>query len=542
MLKLLSDESKFWIELLAKLGLTKAKLKAVLAEINQQVSSPSFPESVSPYSKQVRFPFHGKYLSVTPVASHQMQTELERLASKEGDKPQLTNIELPYPASIGNLCGSLGGHMRMIFSPIGAKHGQTLAKSRLKTRKFFDNYQLNNKRAMEVLRRLAGQAPQITKQRQQRARVHQVAILRKQIALWLLPLIELKEKHTLGELMNFGGDDELVRRFVLCELDQLPELAKGITHRVHYVLQEDRFTRNLAYHPKLIQPVRTQVEWVLKQLAIGDEQEQAFSGEQYLYLSGLRAEDAQAQSSPYVAGVPSLTGIWGFVHRYQLNAVDLLDDDIDVDFASFAIFIRNERIFHSAKLSEFNDTVAKRQISAAKRPTTKTNLYADLEFDLVIKVRTDHSLRDFEKQLKAALPSSFCGGVVFPPRIQDSTSPWALVMDSKSSLFFKLKGLSSSGAWLVPSKVNDASLGEIVSATIDDQSNVAISNGFRLLEQPRAREGTVSSMHAYAENIVSIGKAINPIEYRLTGCNSFFSSAFWTLNVENETILIQKDE
>lgn len=540
LLKLFLQQSVFWVKLLSKFGLTKVKFKHVLEEIDKQLGTSSFPESVSTYSKQIRLPYYGSYLSVTPVVSHQMQIELERLARKEADKPRLTNLELPHPASIGNLCGSLGGHMRLIYSPTGARHGQTLANSRKQTEKFFDNYQLTNKRTAGVLRHLTGQSPQITKQRQRRARVHQVKILRKQIALWLLPLIELKEQRMFGELVNFDCQDELICRFIKCELEQLPELVKSITHRIHYELQENRYTRKFAYHPQLIQPIRTQVEWILKQLATGDEPEQTFEGEQYLYLSGLRAEDVQAQSSPYVVGAPSLTGVWGFVHRYQLNTLDVINDDIDFDFSSFAIFVRNERIYHSAKLSEFNDTVAKRQVSAAKRPTIRSDIYSDLEFDLVIKVNTRCSLRDYEKQLKAALPSNFCGGVVFPPKINSSITPW--VSDSKSSLFFKLKGLSCSGVWLEPTKFNDVSLNALASALVDDSSFVAISNGYRLLENPKLRDGAITSDHAYAENVVSLGERVNPIDYRLRGANSFFSSAFWSLQIENEAILIKKDE
>ncbi len=542
-LREIERESSFWIDLLRQFGLKEKQISELKSTILQELSSNEFPNSVSPYSTQVRFPYDGEYISITPVVSHARQQALERTTRCQESKLRTTTLTLPHPAAIGNLIGSLGGNVRALYYPAGvsSRATSTLLASKKHSQKYFDDYQLTNKAMCSVLGRLCGRQTMISKEGRAIAKKSQLKKLRKQIALWLLPLIELKEKYSEEETSSLI-EDELASRFIAAELSELPRLAKELNHRLHYAFQNNKFARKYAYHQKLLQPVRAQLEWVLNTLALPDAiegtQDQT---EQFIYLSSLRVDAAQAQSSPYLVGLPSLSAVWGFMHRYQLNFERLVKSGEEFDFSGFALFVRNEYIYRSAKLSEPNDVAKKRTVSQAKRPITRSNIYTNLEIDLVIRVKTTESLTDHLKLLKAALPTGFAGGMVFPPEL-DLKIDWFQVFNSRSSLYFSLKGLDRSGTWVSPMEESLSSLSELETTLSNDHDTVAVSCGYQLLERPIEREGSLLTNHAYADNVLGVAKKVNPIEYRMSGSDHFFSTAFWSLHQVSESILIKMDK
>jgi CRISPR-associated protein Csy2 len=491
----------------------------------------------------VRFPYKGEYLSITPVVNHGVQIELERLARSQSSSFRFIPTSLPHPASIGNLCGSLGGNMRLLNYPIGIqpRNDSSLFASRNRTQRYFDDYQLTDKRACSVLAQLCGHHSKITRQKQVRSRKQQVAMLRKQIALWMLPLIELKERVEQDKNTPEIGD-ELAHRFVYVAESDLPQLQKELVQRVHHALQSNKYSRRYAYHQKLIQPIRTQIEWVLQQLAKPEGvEEKNTEEEQYIYLSSMRLQEGQAQSSPYLIGMPSLTAFWGFMHRFQLNLQKSGIEFEGFSFDSFSLFVREEHIYQSAKLSEPNAVTKIREISAAKRPTTRTDYYTDLVFDMVVKVKGNGRLSDDISSLKAALPTHLAGGTLFPPKI-DSEINWIQTFVSRSSLYFQLKGLDACGSWVMPTESEPASLSGLQSLLLNDSTLIAASTGFRLLELPKERINALTKKHSYVENVLGVAKVVNPIEVRMSGLRHFFSSAFWSLQIESESILIKKQK
>lgn len=135
------------------------------------------------------------YVSVTPVVSHTIQSELEVRSRSQESKLCFVSSSLPNSASIGNLCGSLGGHMKVLNYPLDVKpaQGGTLTESRKKSGHYFDDYQVTNAKSCQVLNHLIGSEPSKTQKQRENARKVRSKILRKQIALWMLPLIELRD-------------------------------------------------------------------------------------------------------------------------------------------------------------------------------------------------------------------------------------------------------------------------------------------------------------------------------------------------------------
>ncbi|MFA0026863.1 hypothetical protein AB4369_28615, partial [Vibrio sp. 10N.261.49.A5] len=84
LLLLIQQETPVWLDLLKEFGLGVKSLTRLQNTLAEELPENSFPDSVSTYSKQLRFPWEDDYVSVTPVVSHAIQSELEvRSRSRE---------------------------------------------------------------------------------------------------------------------------------------------------------------------------------------------------------------------------------------------------------------------------------------------------------------------------------------------------------------------------------------------------------------------------------------------------------------------------
>lgn len=396
-LSLIARRDDFWSSLLTDFGLNKSSQGFLLHRIDESLPANTFPTEVSQYSKQVRLPWKDDYLSITPVVSDAMQQKLEKLAREPHSRFRFKTESLPNSANIGSLCGALGGNMSILNYPLGvqANSQKTLISRRVKGQQFFDDYALTNKSICTVFAHLVGvDAPQ-TRKGWLHVRKYQLRIVRQQIARWLLPLIEIREQMLASSMVlieNFG--DRVVQEFIQVDESEFLQLLKPLNQRLNFALQNNRFAAQFAYHPKLLQPLKAELKWVLNELSktgVDDQYSDIPQGqEQYIYLSSMRVFDGNAQSCPYLCGVPSLTAIWGFMHQYQrCFASKLAVNAHKIKFAEFAVFIRSETIKSGAKLTEPSVLALKRHVSPVKRPTILTNQYTDLVFDLVIKVDSD---------------------------------------------------------------------------------------------------------------------------------------------------------
>ncbi|MCA0935498.1 hypothetical protein LCL85_08020 [Vibrio alginolyticus] len=545
LLNLIRTGDDFWLELLADMGL-KPKAQIQLKDlIERQLPPTHLPDKVNRYSKQLRFPWKGDYLSVTPVVSHAMQQELSVLSRQGECSLRFKMMSYPNSASIGNLCGSLGGYINILSYPIEviANRHQTLGASRSRTNRYFDDYQLTSKRTCSVLAHLTGFEQPQTRKARKHVRQYQLKVIRKQIARWLLPLIELRD-NSVTEPIGFYDepDDDLVKRFLTINESDFLDLTTGLNQRLNLALQNNRFASRFAYHPKLMRVLKTELIWVLTQLSSPDPDISAVfnSKVQYLYLSSMRVFDAAAMSCPYLSGAPSLTAVWGFVHRYQQELRDLIPDwEGELEFKDFAIFIRDESLLTSAKLTEPSVIAKARSISPVKRTTIIREDCSDLVFDIVITIESDQRLSDYQSQLRAALPTNFAGGTLLQPEINSEIN-WLRTFVSKSVLFQAVKGFPGYGTWLSPYSFQPQNLAELQERLSIEGSLIPVVNGFHFLEQPQERKGALTNLHTYAENNIALAKRVNPIEVRLAGRDQFFEQVFWSLEVTEQTILITK--
>ncbi|MEZ9936189.1 type I-F CRISPR-associated protein Csy2 [Vibrio breoganii] len=539
-LSLVQQQNSVWIDLLEEFGLDEASLTSLLNQITIDLPDEILPEAVSPHSKQLRFPWADDYVSITPVVSHAIQSELEVRSRSRENTLRFVSSSLPNPASIGNLSGCLGGHMKVLNYPLGVKsvRGETLPENRKKSGNYFDDYQITNAKICRVLKNLVGSEPLKIHKQREKARKVRSGILRKQIALWMLPLIELRDIAE-SKPNQLEYDDCLVQEFLSLPESKLVSLASEFNRRLHLTFQNNKFAAKFAYHPKLMQVIKAQVVWVLEQLGKPADNENSEVSEQYIYLSSMRVQDAVAMSSPYLCGVPSLTAIWGFIHHYQREFNRLVDSDSQFEFSSFAFYVQSENIQSTAKLTEPNSVAKTRTVSNVKRPTIRREPLADLEIDLVMRVHGGSRISDFKSALKSALPIAFAGGAIYQPQIS-SQIEWLRIFTCKSELFYMLKGLPSYGRWLYPSEEQPANFDDLAQSMTQDPDSLPVSIGYHLLEHPTKRSNSISHCHAYAENAIGVAKRINPIEVRFGGRDHFLNHAFWSLECSSETILIKR--
>ena len=541
LLSLIQQENPVWLELLKGFGLGTKSLARLQNTMAEQLPENSLPDSVSTYSKQLRFPWEDDYVSVTPVVSHAIQSELEVRSRSQESKLSFVSSSLPNSASIGNLCGSLGGHMKVLNYPLDVKpaQGGTLTESRKKSGHYFDDYQVTNAKICQVLNHLIGSEPSKTQKQRESARKVRGKILRKQIALWMLPLIELRDiVDADSNQQPLEDDDTLAKAFLALPESNLGSLASELNRRLHLTFQNNRYAAKFAYHPKLMQVAKAQIVWVLEQLSKPNGNEDKVAGEQYIYLSSMRVQGAVAMSSPYLCGAPSLTAIWGFMHHYQREFNKLVNCDSPFDFSSFSFYVRSENIQPTAKLTEPNSVVKVRTVSNAKRPTIRSERLADLEIDLVIRVHNDSRISDFKSALKTALPVAFSGGALYQPQLSTQVE-WLKTFTSRSELFHVIKGLPAYGRWLYPRENQPSDFDELERLITKDADNLPVSIGYHLLERPTKRGNSITSCHAYAENAIGLAKKVNPIEVRFSGRDHFLNHAFWSIECSSETILIK---
>ncbi|MEZ8241349.1 type I-F CRISPR-associated protein Csy2 [Vibrio splendidus] len=541
LLSLVQQETPVWVELLKEFGLGANSLARLKHTIEEQLPENSFPDSVSTYSKQLRFPWGDDYVSVTPVVSHAIQSELEVRSRSRESKLSFVFSSLPNSASIGNLCGSLGGHMKVLNYPLDVKPalGGTLTESRKKSGHYFDDYQVTNAKICQVLNHLIGSEPSKTQKQRESARKVRSKILRKQIALWMLPLIELRDIVDADpNQQQLEHDDTLAQAFLALPESDLGSLASEFNRRLHLAFQNNKFAAKFAYHPKLMQVVKAQIVWVLEQISKPNGNEDKVTGEQYIYLSSMRVQDAVAMSSSYLCGAPSLTAIWGFMHHYQREFNKLVNCDSPFEFSSFSFYVRSENIQPTAKLTEPNSVAKARTVSNAKRPTIRSERLADLEIDLVIRVHSDSRISDFKSALKTALPVAFAGGALYQPQLSTQIE-WLRTFTSRSELFHAIKGLPAYGRWLYPSENQPSDFDELERLITKGADNLPVSIGYHLLERPTKRGNSITSCHAYAENAIGLAQRVNPIGVRFSGRDHFLNHAFWSIECSSETILIK---
>lgn len=530
-----------WHHALECLRLSPHAIVLLCQRLLENSEFPSVPSEVSIYSSQIRFLYQGEYVAITPVVSNTLMCNLQHLIRER--RVPTTIIKHDYSSIFGSLVGATGGNIAVMHYPplVFTSKTHDFIDSKMKRLRagysLFDNTILNNNILIDALHRLAYQREVNNRQRRHQ-RLAALRHLRRQLAYWIGDVIELKDVIEQEDEKFAVMPETLERQFINQPLNQLSELAPELTRQFHLSLQHHPVTRRYAFHPDLLEPVNSQLTWLLKKLAQDNNiMTDEHSGTHvYLHLSGLKVFDASALANPYLCGIPSLTALAGFCHDYERQLSALIQSPCH--FTEVAWYISQFCPVSGRKLPEASIPAKIRTISAIRRPGFIENRYCDLGMDLVIKVHFSLAITFVKSDLlEAALPSRFAGGYLLPPSLSEGKQ-WYRLYTSLESLFTPLSHLPRNGCWIYPFNSDITSLDALFDILTSDQRLRPVSSGFIFLEALQYRPGSLEKRHTYAESTLGLSLCVNPLEMRLAGKNKFYNQAFWQLNDEKNAILI----
>lgn len=536
------DNNQRWQEELKKLGMSDGQWVYLQSLFDSYFNKNITPSSVDRRSVQVTFPYQGKDISITPVASNSLLTDIQ--ISRHQKSGKFSKIKHWHPASVGDLVSSLGGHVSVLNYPpflnFGQRHGKEVNVGCTdKVNIDFHHRALKSRDFISACSNVIESKNLIKSKERKDNRRSAIKLLRQSLAEWLSPISYWRgvkgeankgEKIDIAFLLTSASDENLLEN--LSELNQ----------ELHSALIKYPGTQSFAYHPELLIPFKSQLKNLLMGFKKQEGEDVVERSFHYLHLKNVHVFDAQALSCPYLVGLPSLLAVWGTVYNYQLRLKSLLDRNIVFD--GVAWFLRQYEFSSGAKIPAPYLPPAKPG-EAPKRPGLIDMRFCDLRMDLVLRYRLedghDISLGDDDlPMLQAAFPSRFAGGTMQPPPLHQDLH-WCQLHRDASSLFEAISLLPVDGRWIVDSDEQVESINSLVAWLSKHPHHLPALSGYQLLEVPCSRQGSHRQLHAYAEPLVGLVETVPPTSFWFKSQAYFLKNAFWRLKSQNLTMLMKKN-
>lgn len=538
LLETVIDAPSEWKVAFRSLGIIKKQLSEFREIFSTYYTSSQIPSEVSDYSTQIRVPYQGDYCALTPVISHSVQSKIQKMAF--GRKVKSSNVEHHHPASVGSLVAALGGNIRVLDYPPNVRQKTSEAFSLYRAvseKEVFDHSIIKEKRFLDALSRIAGENPTPTLRQRRQLRVSALRFVRKQLALWLAPMMEWRD--SIGGESRHSPIETLEEQLLYLPIAHLPDVLSDLNTRFHQALQYHRRGGRYAYHPDVLFPIKQQLKWLLRYMA--NQQDAQITPKPncvYLYLQQLVVHDASLLSNPYVSGIPALTALGGLMHNFQRRLSALMECECLIQRGAW--FIAHYHQQKSKKLPEPDKVRYQKKRSDVQRPGITDGKYGDLTMSLVLELQLPESVSIPELSLlQAAFPSRFAGGTLHPPSLFEQTD-WLSVYSNQSELFSVLARLPRSGCWVYPDDKGVSSFDELASRLENDPDLKPVGLGFIPLEEPHCRVGSIAPYHCYVEPCIGVVRCMNPINVRLSGSQQFYQSAFWHFDIANDAMLMKK--
>lgn len=539
--ELIALDNPDWKEVLKELGMLEGQWRSLSEYFETVFPKLEMPGEVSEYSIQVTFPYQGKDLSITPVVSHSLMADIQIARGKHLGR--FTSIHHWHSSSVGDLVSATGGNVAALFYPpktcsVRVSPDIDEKKGSLDLRPIGFNYGvLRSARFISACDVVIQSKKIMTTRGRRDSRSAALQSLRLCLTEWLSPIIFWRGTMTESATENASADP-LVQQLVNVESGDLGDILPQLNQTFHLALEKRLVTQRFAYHPELITPIKRQLSWLLNKLiqpADGDKSSEEFS---YLRLKDLRVFDAQALACPYLAGLPSLTALWGMAYNFQLRLEEFTGSNII--FEGVAWFIRQYSLTTSVKLPA-PSILAGRGTGHVKRPGLIDARHCDMTMDLIIRYRAPDALLQAQDLLliQAALPARFAGGILHPPPLQDEPS-WCVLPANEQALFDDLKNLPNGGRWVLPSSEQPDSLDKLLNILRNKEFILPVMAGYQLLETPTVRLGSHRDHHAYAEPLISVAEFSSPAQLRIMGREHLYRQAFWRLKTKGLTMLVSK--
>ena len=475
-------------EVLFRVGFYKTSLATVRSKLT---AIPEFSVQYTKHSaahKLLRYPSGNMdYLCITPVVSHDMQRFIHILASN--DRRHRETFYVQRPSSAGKLASDCGGRVKILRTfPRGLKSRHTY------------KYEFHWLTAdfIRALGQLQDMEKTVLPQNQHDAKQREIAKrIRAGVTKWIEAQLELASlEHIESRKITAGFNKTLSKTIAASRFAYRPTITRYLEKTIDRILKEMKATALPHMDSELSQE---------------DE-------EHFILLPSLEVHGGNALHAPFSCGLPSIIGVYGFVHAFvrQLKS----NFSIDCQNVQFAICM------HSLSLQRRGMT---REKVVAKDGYIRTPGIIDsinCDFAISLLIRCNGSLLS-QRALRASLPTKLCGGAVhLSEQALDTLSRYKSFDEAHAAMPLK------NGKWLIMDNEMDfQSFFDVSEIDTVDNDLLLSTLGYRLLNTAEANlDSSKEELLNFADHILASIKCVRAIH------GDKNDRLFWSYTVDNHSV------
>ncbi|MBU2023466.1 MAG: hypothetical protein KKA29_14260, partial [Gammaproteobacteria bacterium] len=287
--------------------------------------------------------------------------------------------------------------------------------------------------------------------------------------------------------------------FLRSKETDLQDFSRYLNRKLHGVLEHNKYTRSYSYHQRLLGVTQKRLISILERaFSINADVTSDNEEELYLVLKNLRLTEANGLNNPYVAGLPSMIGLYGFLHRFERQLIDCYPQ---VSVESFALHCNQYQVINKNKLPAYS--IPEKEMGI-RRSGIVPECSFDGKFSIVVKLHKHSGFTDKldVELLKQVLPERLWGGSLHPPFLYEQTE-WAELFHGSNSLKHYIALNLFDGNWLAPVRGIGFDLSQNLELLKEKAKLALCLVGYRLLEPIRSRE-VDSGIHAFCEPLISL--------------------------------------
>ncbi|QUM76170.1 CRISPR-associated protein Csy2 [Moritella sp. 24] len=415
----------------------------------------------SNYLSQISLPDNkNSYISLSPVVSQTMQADCYQ--SLEGKYRVQCITRYSRATNMGVLPMTCGGAIRMIrsFPQIGQKKHNSVNNT---------NQWLNHQR---------------TRAMQQYLSSYQ----------WLSPITKIKIQRKL-----FTNEiNQMIRDWLMLQPDSTLS-AQQLTESLNYELSLKNYANRFAYEPKLTRLFKNQITGIKNTYKESKKTDSQPEGS-CLTIPNLRVCSANAMSTPYSIGLPSLMAFFGFIHAFERRVKNKI---ANFKILSFAICIHTAHVENRGLTKEPVQKNFPKQTDVIKisTPATYDNWQCDLQFSLILHCDKHQHLTS--EQICQLIPKRFARGNL------------SFAINNIHNFIYKASEQAAIesipetiGQWITSDTAHSLSDFKDIIAVLENDHKAKVNClGYALLETPHDKPGSLRSWpHALCEAVIAITK------------------------------------
>jgi CRISPR-associated protein Csy2 len=465
---------------LKSIGLSTKALNHMTSELQAIPEEQTIENLTGNYLPQLRFPFfNDEYISLSPVICNEFQSKVHQYCSQYFNFSTVYNLE--RSANVGSLAASTGGKLKLFKSiPNRFKSHHT---------KFDDDW--NKHELLNILIRYQDLKNILVTNNKK-------SLLKKKYFEELVDNIKSwKQSKIQGSL-----DPIELTKVLNLDLSNHKKLSKFSYQPEYSRLFIKAFHRVVKHESTDVKPVK---------IVNGDES--------FILIPNLSINDANAMSTGATVGIPSLIGVWGFIHKFERNIKQF--NNIDIKIHSFAACIHE---FNLSKRTPTKESYLKEN-KKVLAPGLIDSIECDLSMSLVLLVSVQKKLHP--KALLNSLPTKLCGGSV-NLNFKDLSN-----FAHFESFNVAMKSISNKyGKWLAPHESEKNQLNQFLN-TFQTGDFVLVCSGYLFLEKPADKHGVLDNLkHSFSESMLSCAKLTKHIY------SQSHERLFWSYNYTNRSIFL----